>query len=845
VSREPELTLLLALWGQIRQGKGRVVVLTGEAGIGKSRLLERFMGRLGDDACTRLTFRGSLYAQQSALYPVIEHLQRSLSWTPTEPLEAKIDALVQLAQSHGWPVVEAVSLLATLLAVPLPAERYPPLGWTPQRQKEEMFALLIRWLLREAERQPVLVIWEDMHWADPSTLELLRRLLIQVPAARILMMLTGRPEFCPAWPPGSNLTQLTLNRLTRPEVELMLRQLTGDKHLPTAVVQQVVTKTDGIPLFVEELTKMVLESGWLRERENDYELTGNAPQLAIPTTLHDSLMSRLDRLGVAKDVAQLGATLGREFPYEVLRAVATVNDVELEHALAQLVEAELLYQQGLPPQVIYRFKHALIQEAAYQSLLKSTRQHAHQRIAQVLETQFPQTIEVQPELLAHHYTEAGLHQPAVSCWQRAGQRALQASAYAEAIVHLKTGLALIETLSDGIERTQQELTIQLTLGRALMAMQGYAAPEVIQAYARARELCQQVGAAPQLFEVLMGLCVFYQGRAEFDTARELGEQLLRLAGDGGDPTYLVWAHNTMGYILHLMGELARARTHLEQSLAIYDPQQHRAYGFVFDPGVDGLCMLAQVLQMLGYPDQALQKSQQALALARQLAHPFSLAAALRETASVYRRRGAQQLAQALQEEGLKLCCEQGFAQELAQGMVMHGPDLVRQGQEEAGIARMRQGLAALRSTGTEAEVPWLLSMLATTCGNVGRVEEGLSLANEALAMIHRTEKRLDEAGVYRVKGDLLLKSRGRSPASASRSLESEAEECFWQAIEISRRQQAKSSELRAAMSLSRLWQQQRKRAEARQLLGDIYGWFTEGLDTVDLQEARALLEDLS
>jgi predicted ATPase len=369
--------------------------------------------------------------------------------------------------------------------------------------------------------------------------------------------------------------------------------------------------------------------------------------------------------------------------------------------------------------------------------------------------------------------------------------------------------------------------------------------EVVQAYARARELCRQVGETPQLFEVLMGLCVFYQGRAELKTARELAERLLRLAQHAQNPVLLLWAHNTLGYVVHLMGELVLARSHLEQSLALYDPQQHRAYGFVFDPGVDGLCRLAQSLQILGYPAQALKKSQEALALARELAQPFSLAAALREAASVHRMRGEQQLAQALQEEGIALCREQGFAQELAQGMVLHGRDLVRQGQGEAGIAQIRQGLAALRATGTEAELPWLLSMLATACGSTGRAEEGLSLVAEALAIVRRTGKRLDEAGLYRLKGELLLKSRSRSLACEVQSLESEVEGCFRQALDVARHQEAKSFELRAAMSLSRLWQRQGKRAEARQPLAEVYGWFREGFDTADLQEARALLEALS
>jgi tetratricopeptide (TPR) repeat protein len=845
VGREPELTLLLERWGQVHEGRGQVVVLTGEAGIGKSRLLDTFTARLGGDAYTRLTFRGSPYAQQSALYPVIEHLQRSLPWTPTEAPEAKIDILVQVVQAYGWPVAEAVPLLAALLSVPLPEGRYLPLAWTPQRQKEETFDLLIRWLLREAERQPALAVWEDLHWADPSTLELLSRILDQVPTARILMMLTGRPEFHPPWVPRSHLAQLTLNRLTPPQGEAMLRQLTGGKPLPAAVVQQIVTKTDGVPLFVEELTKMVLESGWLREREDHYELIGAAPQLAIPATLHDSLMARLDRLAAAKEVAQLGATLGREFPYEVLQAIAPVDEARLQRALARLVEAELLYQRGMPPQATYRFKHALIQEAAYQSLLKSTRQQAHQRIAQVLETQFPQTVEAQPELWAHHYTEAGLSQQAVVYWQRAGKRALQASAHAEAIAHLTKGLELLMVLPETAERTQQELTLQIALGSTLMAIKGYAAPEVVQAYARARELCRQVGATPQLFEVLMGLCIFYQGRAEFETARELAEQLLRLAQSVQDPALLLWAHNNMGYLVHLMGEFVLARSHLEQSLTFYDPQQHRSYGFVFDPGVDGLCMSAQVLLTLGYPDQARKKSQEALTLARDLAHPFSLTAALRSAASLHRLRGEQQIAQALQEECIALCREQGFAQELALGTVLHGRDLAKQGHGEAGIAQMRQGLAALRATGTETELPWLLSMLAAACGNIGRAEEGLLLVDESLAMVHRTGKRLDESGLYRLKGELLLKSRGHSLASAGRSLESEVEDCFQQALEVARHQQAKSFELRAALSLSQLWRQQGKRADARQLLAEIYGWFTEGFDTADLREARALLEALS
>jgi tetratricopeptide (TPR) repeat protein len=745
---------------------------------------------------------------------------------------------------YDLPLAETVPLFAALLSTPLGSD-YAPLALSPEQQRRKTLHALLTILLRIAAQQPVLFVMEDLHWVDPSTLEFLSLLVDQGPTARILALLTCRPDFRPPWTGRAHPTQITLNRLPRRQAAEMAGRVAHSKALPPAVIEQVAAKTDGVPLFVEELTKMVLESGLLREREDRYEFTGPLPPLAIPATLQDSLMARLDRLAAVKALAQLGATLGREFAYDLLQAVVPWDEATLQHGLQQLVRAEFLYQRGLPPQATYRFKHVLIQDAAYQSLLKSRRRQYHRRIAQVLAERFPETAETQAELLAHHYTEAGLSTQAVAYWQRAGRRALERSAHAEAISHLTTGLELLKALPVTTERSQHELILQTTLGRALMATKGYAAPDVEQAYARARELCRQVGGVPQLFEVLIGLCTFYQGRAEFETARGLAEQLLHLAQSVQDPALPLWAHNNLGFLVHLMGELVLARAHLEQSLALYDPQQHRAYGFVFDPGVDGLLMLAQILQLLGYPDQVLKKSQEALTLARQLAHPFSLATALREAASIHLRRGEPQVAQALQEEGIVRCREQGFAQELALGMILHGRDLVRQGQQEAGMAQMRQGLSAMRATGTLSELPWLLSALAAACGDVGQAEEGLTLVAEALAMVHKTGKRLDEAGLYRLKGELLLQSAGQMRASGGPSVESEAEACFRRAIDIARRQEAKAFELRPAMSLSRLWQRQGKRAEARQLLADVYGWFTEGFDTADLQEAKALLEELA
>ena len=388
----------------------------------------------------------SPYHTNSAFYPVIDHLQRLLHWHRDVSPEARLTTLEQAVQAARLPLEEAVPLLAALLAVPVP-ERYPPLTLSPQRQKQQTQEALVAWLLAETAQHPVLAVWEDLHWADPSTLELLGLLLDQVPTARLLLVLTARPEFRPPWALRAHLTQLTLTRLVRQQVEEMVLRVTGGKPLPAEVVQQIVVKTDGIPLFVEELVKTVLESGLVREDADRYVLTGPLPPLAIPATLQDALMARLDRLAAVKEVAQLGAVLGREFSYALLRAVAPLEEPTLQQSLAQLVEAELLYQRGHPPQATYLFKHALVQDAAYQSLLRSTRQQYHQRIAQVLEAQFPEVVETQPELLAHHYTEAGLSEQAIPYWQQAGQRALQRSANLEAVSHVTRGLEVLSRAS--------------------------------------------------------------------------------------------------------------------------------------------------------------------------------------------------------------------------------------------------------------------------------------------------------------------------------------------------------------------------------------------------------------
>jgi class 3 adenylate cyclase/tetratricopeptide (TPR) repeat protein len=571
VGREQEVTLLLERWQQAREGRGQVVVLSGEAGIGKSRLVQVIRERTGSEAALCLEFRCLPYHTNSAWYPVIEHLARLLQFHRDDVPEKRVARLERVLEAYRLPLQDVVPLLTALLSLPVPTH-YPPLNLSPQRQKQQTQQALVAWLVAEAERQPVLAVWEDLHWADPSTLELLSLVLDQTPTAPLLTLLTCRPDFCPPWGTRSHLSQLTLPRFTRPQVEEMIARVTGGKALPAEVVEQIVTKTDGVPLFVEELTKTVLESGLLQEEAHAYVLTGPLPALAIPATLQDSLMARLDRLVTAKGVAQLGAVIGRRFSFELLQAIAPLDAETLQRELTTLVEAELLYQHSLPPQATYIFKHALIQEAAYQSLLKRTQQQYHQRIAQVLEAQFPEIIEAQPELLAHHYTEAGLTTQAISYWQRAGQRAVEHSANLEALGHLGKALEMLETLPHTPERTPQELAVQITLGPALMATRGYAAPEVEKAYTWARELCQQLGETPQLFTVLRGLWGWYIGRAELHAAHELGEQCLALAQRAQNSAFFLWVHYALGMTLFHLGEFAAARAHFAQGLALYDPR---------------------------------------------------------------------------------------------------------------------------------------------------------------------------------------------------------------------------------------------------------------------------------
>ena len=539
VGREQEVGLLLDRWAQVKAGHGHVVLLTGDAGIGKSRLVQMLKDHVANEPHTRWECRSSEYSQHTALFPLTDLFQRLWRFEAHETPDAKVEKLAHALSQYRLPLEESVQLFAPLFSLPLPADRYPPLNVSPQRQRQKTLETLVAILLELAEHHPVLFILEDLHWTDPSTLELMGLLLDQTPTASLLVLLTCRPHFQPAWHHRSYLTEITVNRLSHAQVEQIIIGMTAGKTFPAEVFQQIAARTDGVPLFVEEVVKAILESGYLQEVKGGNELGGALPSFAIPATLHDSLMARLDRLVSARSIAQLGAVVGRQFSYDVLQAVLQLDEVTLQRELGRLVEAELVYQRGLPPQATYLFKHALIQDVAYQSLLKSTRQHYHQRIAQVLESQFPETTATQPELVAHHCMEAGLTHQSVTYWYKAAQRAVERSAHVEGINHLRIGLALLQTLPETRERVQREVDMSIALGVSLRATKGYAAPEVGESYTRAQQLCQHLEDPQQLFPVLRGLHGYYNVRAEYQTAHGLGEQLLSLAQQIQDPAMLM------------------------------------------------------------------------------------------------------------------------------------------------------------------------------------------------------------------------------------------------------------------------------------------------------------------
>jgi class 3 adenylate cyclase/predicted ATPase len=838
VGREQEVGLLLDRWAQVVDGEGHVVLVTGDAGIGKSRLVQVLMDRVAGGPQCRLELRCSAYYANSPLYPVIEFLPRVLDWSRDDPDEVKLGKLESFALEHGVSVEEGLPLLASLLSL-RPSERLPLPPMSPERQKERTLQTLLAMVLALAAEEPVLVVVEDLHWIDPTTAEFLRLLIDQGPTPQLFCLLTARLQFQPAWAAHSHVTSLTLTRFTQRQTESMVERIAGGKALPGEVVEQIVARTDGVPLFVEELTKMVLESGLLRENERGYELMGPLPPVAIPTTLQDSLAARLDRLATVKLVAQLSATLGRAFPYVLLRAVSTLDEAALKRELDRLVDAELLYQRGVPPEATYIFKHALLQEAAYQSLLKSTRQQYHERIARVMVEQFSGEAAAHPEFVANHYTEAGTIGEAVQWWQRAGQHAVQRASYAEAITHYRKGLRVLESIPVSARRDQSELGLQVELGYALIPVKGWAAAETASAFTRAGELCREVGETPKLFRALWGIAAFHFVRGDQHKAREVADQCLILAQHADDVDALIEAHYLSGIVSFVMGEFAAGRVDLEECVRLYGPDKRDMHAVLYgqDPKASGLNWLAMGLWALGHPDQGLQRARDSLAFVQSMSRPFQLARGLAGVGFVHVYRREPQGRDSHLEAAIALCIEQGFGYFRAVVSAFQGSNLVQLGRMEEGIALMRESVTTLRAFGSELLFTIVFGELATAHASIGQLDHAATALGEGQACVERNGEHWAEAELYRIEGELMMMCEPPDPAGA--------EARFQKAREVARRQQAKSYELRATTSLARLWRNQGKAAEARAALGEIYTWFTEGLETPDLKDARALLTQLA
>jgi class 3 adenylate cyclase/predicted ATPase len=821
VGRDEEIDLLLRRWSRAKAGDGQVVLISGEPGIGKSRIAAALAERLQADPHHRLRFFCSPYYRDSALFPFIDQLGRAAAFTRDDSPAAKLDKLEALL-AHEVTSDEDVALLADLLSLPA-WERYPLPDLSPPRKKERTLEALIRRLEGLARWQPVVLVFEDVHWIDPTSREVLDLSVERVSSLPVLLIMTFRPEFQPPWTGQPQVTMLTLNRLGRRERTALVEQIAGTNALPDAVINQIAERTEGVPLFVEELTKSVLESG--------------VPLVGIPSTLHDSLMARLDHLDSVRRVAQTGAAIGREFSYALLRSVSRLPDDELTGTLGRLVASELVFQRGVPPDAIYTFKHALIQDAAHGSLLRSTRQQLHAQIAEALETDSPELMDTQPDLLAQHYAEAGLVEKSVAYWGKAGHRSAARSAMAEAAAQFHKALDKLTLLPDEPKRQRQELELYSALGAVLIAVKGNAAPETGQAYARARELWEQLGSPSEFLQLPYGLSLLHAARGELDTALRLDQDLLRLSHERNDSGGLVLGHLSSGRNLFFSGGFASSRSHLEEALALHDPISHRSLvqQATIDPHVNAQAYLGIVLFCLGYPGRALVRSNAAVADARRLAHPPTLAASMALGTLPLSLVGDNAALDEWADQLVAVATEHGFPFFLAQGTIYRGWVKVNNRNVTEGISLLRSGLAAFRATGAAAWLPYYISLLARACGVAGQVHEAATLLDDASQTAQQTGERWLDAELNRHKGRLLLR-QGHAEA---------AEEQYRKAVSIAREQEAKLWELRARASLARLRRDQGRDPEARDLLAPIYGWFTEGFGTPDLQDAKALHDELA
>jgi class 3 adenylate cyclase/predicted ATPase len=841
VGREHEIGLLLERWEQSKEGDGQVILLSGEAGIGKSRITDALRERAVGDVLVQLRYQCSPYHRNSALHPVIEHLERALLFDSGDTSETKLDKLEALLTERASDVGTVAALFASLLSIPS-KERYPLTEVSPEQRKGQTLEALVTQVEGLSHHYPVLLIFEDAHWADPTSLEFLELMVSRVQALPVLVVITYRSEFAPPWTGFNHLTTLTLNRFTRSLAVALVEKVAGGKPLPDEVLGQIIEKTDGVPVFVEELTKTILESGQLTEEYDRYVAPGPLQDMTIPATLHDSLMARLDRLGTVKEVAQTASTIGREFDYHLLEAISPLSFVELHNALDQLIDAELVFRRDQSQEGSYIFKHALVQNAAYGSLLKSTRQRLHGRIAETLLDRFPEQVETKPELLAHHYNAAGLTEKAIDYWVKAGEIAITRFAITEALTHLHTGLELLITLPDTLERAKKELALQSMLGVASVVKAGAGSAEAEQAYSRARDLCQQFDDTSSMFPVLWGLWRVPMARGELQSAKGLADQLLDLAERTQDPSFLLEAHHSQWSTRFWLGELNEARQHTDVGIQLYDPEKHGTHAYIYgghDPGLCGLFFRAWTLWLLGYPETALESNRRAFELAHQLSKQT-----FKNYAAIWGSLLSTLRSEPLSERDDLIRYTTSFESnrsvfglsDQCGAHVYRGSDLVRRGELNEGIALLRKGL----SLQPEAELrlrPYYLYLLAEALSEAGETNEALGLLQQAVNVLRKSDESWWESAIHRLTGEMLLV---QNPGA-----EEQTEALFMQAINIARTQNAKSLELRAVTSLARLWRDQEKTDEARQLLAPIFNWFTEGFETTDLREAKALLDELA
>jgi class 3 adenylate cyclase/tetratricopeptide (TPR) repeat protein len=836
VGRDEEVALLMRRWEQAKAGDGQIVLISGEPGIGKSRIAETVAERLATEPHIRLRYFCSRHHEDSALHPAISQLERAAGFQREDTAEQRLDKLEALLLKGANDLEEAAPLIADLLSIPT-GDRCPALELTPQKRKERTLTALVTQLEGLSRREPVLMVYEDVHWSDPTTRELLDLLIDRVSGLRVLVIITFRLEFNPPWVGRPHVTLLTLSRLPPRQRAEMITRVTGGRALPKEIADQIIDRTDGVPLFIEELTKSVVESGLVTEAGDRYAVTGPAAPLAIPTTLHASLLARLDRLAPTREVAQIAASLGRSFSHALISAVAQISRQKLDDALEQLVHAELIFRRGTPPHAEYTFKHALVQDAAYGTLLRSRRHQLHGHITAILEAHFPEIVQTQPEVLARHSAEAALPDKAVAYCLKAGQQAMARWAITEAVAQLRRGLEFLSGIPDETLRNERELDLQIMLGQALVATKGYGADEPAQTYARARELCQQLNRPAQLGQVLWGHWVFCHVRAELEQAEEYSEAMRQLGDAQNDPMWKCFASAYSADTCSYLGKFIEARAYSEKALSLWNASYRAFVPIAGDPYVVSLISLSQALLWLGYIDQARLRRNEVLSEARNLS-PYTVAFATTATWVVdWAAEGVHSAARVLAsaDEALAISAEQGYPLWMAFANAMRGWSLAALGQPTEGLRALQDGIDATRATGAGLWRSFFLTLLADAYAIAGQPRAGLKPLAEAAELIGTTQERWAEAETHRLRGRL-MQSLGDDVAS---------EDCYRHALDVARRQSAKLWELRAAMSMARLWRDQGKRDQARDLLAPVYGWFTEGFDTLDLKDAKALLDELA